>query len=601
MKIVSVIALLGLSVFSVGAQTPPQQYLYIAEQNSHTIDGFAINGTTGALTAVLNSPFREQGDPVALVSNSTGTFLFVANQMADSVSVFTISSVGSLQEIAGSPFVITDAIQPSALAISSDGKFLFVASQFSNANPNAGELDSFSISANGTLTPVNRVPAPILSLGVSVTATNAYVLGSDALQAYSINQGVLTATNLLSLAGTSPAALLGTSSFLFVAWNDAYGHNDSYGIQQDGTLSLVSSFNNQQLFNTISNLAFSGNFLYTNQGTYSVANGVLTFTGLNWINPSPPAPLTASPTQPFLFEGSEAQSQPPLVYPLLIAKDGSVTNSEPPLVINGVPTSLVVASTASIPPTNPAFVFEPASLNFNPVSVGQTLTGQVQVISTGSSPLTINSISISGSADFSETNTCPASLPPVAICPISVTFAPSAPGNFTASLNLVGNVNGSVPLSGDPSGPPPPDFSLSATPSSMSITAGQTVTSQINVTPLNGFNGQVQFTCADSAPLSTCAVSSAGQINVSTTNTASLLPIAILLIIGIGTTRLKARKKTALVFASLIILGACGGGSTGTKPPPVVPQRTPNGNYSIVITGTSGSLTHQTSVALTVQ
>jgi hypothetical protein len=65
-------------------------------------------------------------------------------------------------------------------------------------------------------------------------------------------------------------------------------------------------------------------------------------------------------------------------------------------------------------------------------------------------PVLIEMIS-NPAAVFSETNTCPASLPAGASCGIAVTFTPSAAGTQTGTLTITDNAHGSmqtVPLSG---------------------------------------------------------------------------------------------------------------------------------------------------------
>ncbi|HEV2348299.1 MAG TPA: choice-of-anchor D domain-containing protein [Terriglobia bacterium] len=97
----------------------------------------------------------------------------------------------------------------------------------------------------------------------------------------------------------------------------------------------------------------------------------------------------------------------------------------------------VSISLLSLPPS-----LAPANLNFrsqvlSTLSAVQTLT----LTNAQISPLTISGIGLGGndSADFSQTNNCPASpatLAPAASCSINVTFTPIALGNRTATLTV---------------------------------------------------------------------------------------------------------------------------------------------------------------------
>jgi hypothetical protein len=79
--------------------------------------------------------------------------------------------------------------------------------------------------------------------------------------------------------------------------------------------------------------------------------------------------------------------------------------------------------------------------------VGKTLTTTLS--NTGSTALSISSIAITGSAFFSQTNTCGTSVAAGGSCTISVTFRP-AKGSF-GDVSVSDNGGGSpqqVPLSG---------------------------------------------------------------------------------------------------------------------------------------------------------
>jgi hypothetical protein len=50
-----------------------------------------------------------------------------------------------------------------------------------------------------------------------------------------------------------------------------------------------------------------------------------------------------------------------------------------------------------------------------------------------------------------------------------------------------------------------PDYQLSVTPSTLTIVAGQSGTAKFSVTPMNGFNSQVSFTCSGLPSGATCS------------------------------------------------------------------------------------------------
>jgi uncharacterized repeat protein (TIGR01451 family) len=181
---------------------------------------------------------------------------------------------------------------------------------------------------------------------------------------------------------------------------------------------------------------------------------------------------------------------------------------------------------------------------------------------------------------------------------------------------------------------PTPDFSLSADAASpASVVAGHSATSTVTINSANGFNSAVQFTCSV-APMSafapTCSLnpasvtpaangsaSSTPTINTTAPTVASVasaaptwlyalwLPIGGLTWMGIGLTSKTARNRIlaalglCFVLTGVVFLVSCGGG------PRVEDHRrtggTPPGAYTIIVTSTSGSAQHSTTVTLTVQ
>jgi len=184
------------------------------------------------------------------------------------------------------------------------------------------------------------------------------------------------------------------------------------------------------------------------------------------------------------------------------------------------------------------------------------------------------------------------------------------------------------------------DFDISAAPSALSITAGQSASYSASVTPVAGFKGTVALTCSGAPALTTCSISPT-QVTLDGTNAAiasvtlttaahsSLPPVAPQrfappLPLGKLIARLfghlfvcamlwrlaRIPRKRLLLTAALalplaLLCTSCGGStsstssSTTTTPPPTQ-QGTPQGAFTITVTGTSANLSHSSNVMLKV-
>ena len=159
---------------------------------------------------------------------------------------------------------------------------------------------------------------------------------------------------------------------------------------------------------------------------------------------------------------------------------------------NGVGTVLTFNANTCYNASGPAVGFSPSSLSFgNQVVSTPSPTQNITLTNTGSSTLTISSISVTGTnaADFGQTNGCGGSLGAGSQCFIVVTFTPSIIGAESASVSVSDNASGSpqtVPLSG----------------------TGVTVTPPVSVTPI----------ILGSLPSGTVGTSYSGELTV-TNNT----------------------------------------------------------------------------------
>jgi uncharacterized protein (TIGR03118 family) len=186
---------------------------------------------------------------------------------------------------------------------------------------------------------------------------------------------------------------------------------------------------------------------------------------------------------------------------------------------------------------------------------------------------------------------------------------------------------------------PTADFNISASPSTSTISAGNTASFTVTVGGLNGFNSAVTLTCSGQPVNSTCKFSPASvtpagggtvmsMMTISTSSSpymhaglisgnqaggryARILPISALVLLAtflagsIRRSRAAGNKwipslagSLALLIATACLLAASGCGGYGSNNPGNGTQR---GMATVMVTGTSGNLTHSTSVTLTVQ
>jgi uncharacterized protein (TIGR03118 family) len=182
------------------------------------------------------------------------------------------------------------------------------------------------------------------------------------------------------------------------------------------------------------------------------------------------------------------------------------------------------------------------------------------------------------------------------------------------------------------------DFSIAASPSTLTIAAGQPAAFTVTLGGLNGFSSAVTLTCSGQPLGSTCNFSPASvspasggtatsSMTITTSSSpynpavrmarnstggifATLLPIPTLGLFGLlvvgkkNRQRLQARKwfhylassLALLIFAGfLLAAGGCGYNANSTA------NGTQRGTTTVMITGTSGNLTHSATVTLIVQ
>lgn len=278
--------------------------------------------------------------------------------------------------------------------------------------------------------------------------------------------------------------------------------------------------------------------------------------------------------------------------------------------------------------TSSSVVLSAATLSFPTTVLGMNSTAQsVTMTNQGSVGVRISGIQITG--DFTQTNNCPTTLDAGSHCAIQVVFSPKVGGTRSGSLAISDNAAGSpqsVALSGIGT-----DFSVSVLSATVMVTAGSTATFTLQLNSVGGtFSNAVSLACSQVPSQATCKLSpnsvtpgtkgasvtvtistNGSSSSVATTQSQSApgayaawiqcqsLGLVGIAFVGAGFRRKKWFSAVGLSLVLLLLCFAVGcAGGTGIAQQS---KTTPPGTYTVLVTGTSGSLKHAVNLILVVQ
>jgi len=454
------------------------------------------------------------------------------------------------------------------------------------------------------------------------------------------------------LVGEAPDA----PSFLAVLFGDGHGNftpdTNTYPIGQYGAATTPTRLNNQAPALPKDNrldllLALSSS---SSAGTYVTSL-------LNQTNPAPvkPAPLTSTTT----LQTSLATATPGAAITLTASVFGTNPTGSVAFSANGntLGTEAVVNGTATLPTSfanagsytvtatydgdsnNTASTSSPVGITITPPTSATTLqatpsagnvNGQITLKATVSGDSPTGSVSFAAGTTSLGTATLTNG-----VATLQTSFA--AAGSYATTATYQGDQNNAASTSSAVTIViAAPDFTVTATPTSGTVPAGQMATFTFTVTPAGGYAGTVKFSCGPLPAQAACSFSPAsvapsGGSPVSSTltvttvaataalspnrhSTPSLPPwipaggLALAGVMGIAFAPRKIKRwnrqlrllSWGLLLASipLSVLG-CGGGNSS----PSTPATTPAGSYtiSVNVTDSAGGPQHGVSVALVVQ
>jgi 6-phosphogluconolactonase (cycloisomerase 2 family) len=235
-------------------------FLFVAEQGTSSVYSYAIDLSTGGLTAI-NKPVTVKGTPVAMVIAPNGSALYGVNTDGTVWGV-PVNSDGTMgTAVTASSTGLTD-VSPLDIVVDHGNKFLFVANQGNPGDITSGSIVVFAISGTG----FTQVGVPV-SLSLNKPAN------------------IQVATN----PGPSALAVTADSKFLYVA-NTFDNSLAAYTIDSNGNLAPIGTFPTS-IPNSVgispSGLAISpdGSFLYLSAfGSNNISGYIICDTNVNTCN-----------------------------------------------------------------------------------------------------------------------------------------------------------------------------------------------------------------------------------------------------------------------------------------------------------------------------
>jgi len=227
---------------------PSGEFAYSVNYNAKTLSLFTVDSLAGELTAAAcdgiagNCASGSGGTPTALVFGSSGRYAYVANEVTNRISIFSVDlASGALSYLSD---IASGGSSPVSLRLHPNGQFLYLTHQGSNdigiyaINPSDGTLAAISGS------PVSSGGSGAMDIAITSDGLHAYVANqtSGDLGVFNINAAGLLVPNGSAIASGGSARSLAvdqTDAWLYAANADASGTVSLFAIQGDGSLTKV--------------------------------------------------------------------------------------------------------------------------------------------------------------------------------------------------------------------------------------------------------------------------------------------------------------------------------------------------------------------------
>ena len=350
------VLVLGMASIALGTGcgTTANNYIYATLPATNQIIAWREDPNSGYLTQLTGSPYAAGEGANSVVLHPSGKFLYTSNpgQGENDISLFSVSTNGTLKEVFPRTAVTPNASQPEFLAMDPAGNYLYV------ANAASENISVFSIDASaGTLSPVTGSPfaigLPPQNMKLTPSGNFLYVTAPSQpyglIIGYSVTAGVLSSIGVTSTAGLNPSGLVidPKGSYLYTG-NSSSNSISIFSISSTGGLTPVAQSPINDSYTSPLSLTFdpTGTYLYVaNEGSANVTVfSISSSTGL-------PAILTTSTTTgAFSTEPNPSflAFDPKGKY-LFVGNQGTSAAVQPFVVSNGNLTEITTYGTGNTP------------------------------------------------------------------------------------------------------------------------------------------------------------------------------------------------------------------------------------------------------------
>jgi hypothetical protein len=247
---------------------------------------------------------------------------------------------------------------------------------------------------------------------------------------------------------------------------------------------------NGNLFVSASNLSFGNvtvnstttqELTLTSTGTSPVTVNSASIAGTGFTIVGGSFPVTLNPTQSMTLQVQFLPTSAGAATGQINISDDSITGSMAVVALSGMGTA------AAPPPADPQLTVSTSTLGFGSVKVNSATTQVITLTSTGTSPVTVNSASITGKGFTIAGGSFPVTLNPTQSVALQAQFLPTSAGAATGEITISSNsiMGGTtiVALSGTGSTAANPQLSISAASLSFgSVTVNSAATQVLTLT-----------------------------------------------------------------------------------------------------------------------